>query len=669
MRMPGLLILCLLFQDSRRPEPPEKTKQAALKTIQEIFKDDYARKTPEDRRKLGRKLLEQAAGTNDDPPSEFMLLQEARRLAAESGDARVAMAAVMELERRFEIDARVLRTTTLSSVSQASKTPEDLAACAVQYIALAEDAARLLDSAAAEKALASAASLAKSAKNIALLTRIDAKMKQLSAQKMKLTAATRAQEILAKDPEDAEANGVLGTFMAFDQEAWEKGLPYLIKGKKCSARDAAELELANPSEAAKQAELGDAWWSVSDSLADDQRRAVRRRASVWYERARQGLSGLAKAKIEKRLSEVPPPEVWVPPGADPAALDRWKPSAPVSISAKQGTLKDAVAQLGQETGTAIAMGDVDPSARVTYRVEQTGVLGALDALCRAGGVSYTWNQEGTELSLTKAKWWDTAPTHLGPFLLLGRAGGAPVAGRTALWLYLDWEPSVKPVWYELTVDSVISDGGAVTRTTFPPRTGIMQDPNLELRSSPRATKYVRRREYQADYFLLDPPPAAGKMLSSVHGKADIFFPLKWGRARFDEPKSGDRASAGPHQISLSLVPPRKLDDPWFVGMELEMAAVPVEKRFALYGATLEAHARVQDSKGRPVAAEFVGNAGGSGFGTRETFTKGSRYWTVRGLPATETFKSVEFDLIIDVWRRNYSFELKDVPYSVPPAGK
>lgn len=661
-----VLVLSPSTQEARRPLPPEPARQTALKSIRDIFKEEYAKKSLDDRRKLARKLLQQAIDTKDDAPSEYVLLQESRSLGAESSDIETALRAVAELGRKFEMDVLPLRLATLATASQSTKNPDDLSSCALQYIALSDEAARSLDLATAEKALSSAAALAKGAKNIALSSKIDAKSKQLSGQKSKLTAVKKAQEALAKNAEDPEANAVVGSFVAFIQEDWPKGLAYLTKGPNGPAKTAAELDLSNPSDPVKQAEVGDAWWTLAETAPEEQRKTLKRRGSSWYEKARAGITGLGKVKLEKRLAEVPAPELPVPTDADPAAAERWVPTPALSLSANKATIKDALAQLTQESGYAVSLGDVDPNLRVTYRVEGTGFMGALDTLCRAGGVTYAWDEEGTVLQLTKAKWLDSAATNFGPFLLTGQVRTDNMKIARA-FLYLDWEPGVKPAWYEITVEGATSDTGTpIQAAGFQMPTGAIRDSNQMGRMHPRSTKFISRREHQKDAFLLDPAPGVGKKLTSIRGKVDVYFPLKWGRARFDNPAKDATAQAGPHLITLGLYDPGKVDEPWHISFSLGMATIPVDKRFAVYGATLEARARFLDAGGRTLSSEFKGNAGFSGFGTREGFVSGNRGWLVRGVPKGEAPKLAEIELVTDVWIRTYKFELRDVPQPAIP---
>src|SRR5438045_5631973 len=48
----------------------------------DLYKDEYAKKSPADQTALSQKLLQKGIETNDDLPSKFVLLKEARDVAA-----------------------------------------------------------------------------------------------------------------------------------------------------------------------------------------------------------------------------------------------------------------------------------------------------------------------------------------------------------------------------------------------------------------------------------------------------------------------------------------------------------------------------------------------------------------------------------------------------------
>src|SRR5262245_25179503 len=92
-------------QDKKASVPDATAQKEAEKVVREVFKEDYAKKTPADRQALARKLQMQGIETKDNPSFAFVLLREARDMAVQVGDSATAMEAVTELARRFEINS------------------------------------------------------------------------------------------------------------------------------------------------------------------------------------------------------------------------------------------------------------------------------------------------------------------------------------------------------------------------------------------------------------------------------------------------------------------------------------------------------------------------------------------------------------------------------------
>src|SRR5579862_1184120 len=61
----------------RSPIPDAARQHEAEKVVKDLFKEQYGKKTPADRRALGLQLLEQAAKSQDDPSAQWVLLREA----------------------------------------------------------------------------------------------------------------------------------------------------------------------------------------------------------------------------------------------------------------------------------------------------------------------------------------------------------------------------------------------------------------------------------------------------------------------------------------------------------------------------------------------------------------------------------------------------------------
>ena len=74
-------------EHASRRSPEKSETMAAEKQIREIFKADFAKTKAADRSKrLAAKLLGQADGTKDDNAARFVLIEQARELAAKAGD-------------------------------------------------------------------------------------------------------------------------------------------------------------------------------------------------------------------------------------------------------------------------------------------------------------------------------------------------------------------------------------------------------------------------------------------------------------------------------------------------------------------------------------------------------------------------------------------------------
>ena len=97
-----LLALGPVAQD-RSPEPDANTQKEKLKVVKDLFKDDYAKKSPADQSALAKQLVSRGVETASDPGAQYVMLREARDLAAAVGDVETAMRAVDELAKVFAI--------------------------------------------------------------------------------------------------------------------------------------------------------------------------------------------------------------------------------------------------------------------------------------------------------------------------------------------------------------------------------------------------------------------------------------------------------------------------------------------------------------------------------------------------------------------------------------
>jgi len=329
---------------SKLPLPSEADQAQALKLVRDVFKDEYARKTPADRLALARKLLDQARGAKNDPAALFILLREARELAVQGGDLQTAWKAVDELAARFAVDAASLRQSVLATAAKAAKTPEEFAALARSYARLGDDAAASDDYDSAGKAYDLASSSARKGKDVALISRIDLKAKRNAGLKDKCDRAKKAAETLLENPADPAANLTVGRFECLVRGRWKEGLVYLSKGADEALRLQAAKDLADPADPPEQLAVGDGWWDLAEKEQGVEREQLRERCYFWYQRGSRAMSGgLQKVKVEKRMAVILAERTAEGPWivlSDPALFDApGMPGEPIVLERKGVNLK------------------------------------------------------------------------------------------------------------------------------------------------------------------------------------------------------------------------------------------------------------------------------------------------------------------------------------------
>lgn len=340
MRMATLLLVLALlpFQGARQPVPNPDAQKDAEKLVREVFKEDLARKAPADRSALAKKLLAQGIRTEDDAPSRYVLLREAREIARDAGDWTTALQAIDDLGRFFEADVATPRWTVYLAMGKAAKTPEEWAGLARRHLALADEAAAADQIDVAVKAVAEASALARKAKDIPLTGKAEAKNREIADRKSWRDKVVRATELLAKNPADPESNLIVGRHEGFLRGNWEKAIPLLAKGSDPAIKAAATRELSKPATSDDQVAAGDGWWDLADkeTIAAVQTN-LRRRALHWYQQA--SPTGLVKLKVDKRMSEVRGdqfPGTWVEM-QDPGLFGLpGKPGDPITLDGTEG---------------------------------------------------------------------------------------------------------------------------------------------------------------------------------------------------------------------------------------------------------------------------------------------------------------------------------------------
>jgi hypothetical protein len=298
----AIALSALLAQDKPAlpPEPDAAAQKDTLKQVKDLFKDDYAKKAPADQAALARKLLEKGVEAGDDPASKFVLLKEARDVAAAAGDAETALRAAHEMGRAFAVDGPALKLLVIVKMSSSTRDAEVARTLAKACIPLVADAVRGDGYETATSALAKAETLARAAQDAPLSARVADLKREVASLKDEYT---RVKPMLEK-PGTGDAEAV-GRYLCFVKGDWEAGFPHLVAGAKGPLKAVVEKDVLNPAEADKQVEVAEAW----SDLAQKERSAWRKsrlqmRVRHWLEKAQPAATGVLKLKIDKKLGEM-----------------------------------------------------------------------------------------------------------------------------------------------------------------------------------------------------------------------------------------------------------------------------------------------------------------------------------------------------------------------------
>ncbi len=316
---------------ANRPAVPDDAKLAAAeKLLKELFKDEYARTKPADKQALATRLLDKAKATKDDPAARFVMLREARDLAAAAGDAQQALAAVAELDRGYAVNGPEMRLTALTATNKALATVAQARALVEGCFDAADAADDVDDYDTALKFLALAGEAARRAQAPALQARVANRDRELRDAQKDLEKVKASRDTLKDHPDDAEANLAVGRYLAYRKGDWDRALPHLAAAGQEKLTAQAKKDLAKPAGAAEQAEVGDGWFDLAQAEQGPTKLTYLRRAGYWYRQAVPSLPVLNADRVNKRLQQIDE--------ADAAANPPEKGPAPVKLVAHNGAV-------------------------------------------------------------------------------------------------------------------------------------------------------------------------------------------------------------------------------------------------------------------------------------------------------------------------------------------
>jgi hypothetical protein len=289
-----------------RPAPPpiadvpdEAAQERTTKELRALYKAEFASRKPDERLQFARRLLEQGRNPGD-AVSRFVMLRESADLSARLGEVEQAMSAIDAMLAGFRLDAEPERlrclaalVPNLNSIAQASAA----ISCASN---IADAAVQRDDYATATKAVVVLEQTARRARDPGLMAQVKAQ-----AEQVKTLAEAWGDLGDVEDPLGGitpSGHARLGRFYALVKGDWTAALPHLAASDDAwQAVATAEIAAATP---AAQLASADAWFELSAKERSTAKQQILLHSAGLYRLAVDGLGGLERARVDKRLVDL-----------------------------------------------------------------------------------------------------------------------------------------------------------------------------------------------------------------------------------------------------------------------------------------------------------------------------------------------------------------------------
>jgi hypothetical protein len=286
------------------PVPDQGAQAKSHALAKEVYGGDWAAaKSFGQKKELAQKLLKGADESENDPAGRYVLLQLARDIGTQVTDGGLAFTAIDKMAEDYQVDDVEMKLAVLTAFSKRTKLQGD-------HKALAEQAVGMVDATIAHDKIDLAVKLcelalpeARAAHDQDLLHEVNARTEQCKALARAYREMLEAAAVLDARPDDAQANLTVGKYYCLQKGDWEKGLPMLALGQDEALKAVAGQEIASVVKSADRVKVGDAWWDLADKAQGAAQATLRNRAAYWYQQALSEQSGLAKARLEKRIRD------------------------------------------------------------------------------------------------------------------------------------------------------------------------------------------------------------------------------------------------------------------------------------------------------------------------------------------------------------------------------
>lgn len=285
----------------RTPVPPETDVKKTRDAVHGLYESDFkAASTSTGKFKLAQKLA-QLASTSTKAIEQYVLLTEARDLAASSGDVWATSALIDRLAEQFEVDPLTEKLAQVRVLSRAVKSAAQKRVFVTQVLRIADDARRREDYKKAEIALEAGTILTRSLNDRSLSERMSAETQKLSGLSAAYGEALAAQATLDANPDSSKAHWMLGLYHCGLRKDPQQGLSHLARAGRA---DLAKL-IAGESDNSNLTleELARGWETVTVDNPDLQQFCLQR-AIHWHSERLAKTPPEEQAKLLTRITEL-----------------------------------------------------------------------------------------------------------------------------------------------------------------------------------------------------------------------------------------------------------------------------------------------------------------------------------------------------------------------------
>lgn len=288
---------------AKSPVPPAAEQKKISKTIREIYKTEYAAKTPAELQTLVQTLVTESETA--EPPARYVFLTEARDLAVRIPTVDGALEASDRIGRLYEVDATAETLSTLELLKKSVKIEADGRKVTQGYQALIERAAAIEDYPGAIDLCKKAEPTARALKDAGGAESIKERRKELEELQKEVDAVKTAMKTLETTPDDPAANLTIGLYRCFTRDDWKAGLPHLKKSGDQALIDLAAMEEPPPTKTAAQTALGDAWVEASKKAKTKRQKSLYEdRGATWYQSAIAGATPAEKGPLRIKIDAI-----------------------------------------------------------------------------------------------------------------------------------------------------------------------------------------------------------------------------------------------------------------------------------------------------------------------------------------------------------------------------